>query len=272
MTSRVIFLDVDGTLALHGTVPPGNREAVRAARAAGHRVLLATGRPRSMITDLLADVDGAVASAGGYVEVGGEVLEDGRLSPDLTARAVRVLLAHGAPFLLEGSDALACPAGSIDDLARALAHVVPPGGLPTLHGLADERELAAFPTSKISYFTCPVPPEQLVAEIGEGIAVIESSIPELGAGAGELYRAGLTKAAGLAIAAAALGVEQADVIAVGDGPNDVEMLRWAGTGVGVIGGHPDVLAVADLTAGGPEEDGLGELFVRLGLTGCPPAG
>ncbi|PWD50995.1 haloacid dehalogenase [Serinibacter arcticus] len=266
MTPRAIFLDVDGTLAQHGVVPPGNLGAVRAARAAGHRVLLATGRPRSMISDLVdLGFDGAVASAGGYVEIDGDVLEDGTLPPELTARAVRALLAHDVAFLLEGSHALAGPAHGIERLVEALTHVVPPGGLPPIAALTEEVELAAFPTSKISYFASPVTPEQLLAEIGAGIAVIPSSIPELGEGAGELYRAGLSKADGLARAAGALGVAQADVIAVGDGPNDVEMLAWAGLGVGVTGSHPAVLAVADALAGGPEVSGLAELFARLGL-------
>lgn len=268
MRTRAIFLDVDGTLALHGRVPEGNAEAVRAARAAGHRVLLATGRPRSMIADLLEiGFDGAVASAGGYVEIDGEVIEDGTLTPELVARAVQALLAHDIPFLLEGSGALAGPAGAIERLTEVLALVVPPGALPPIRPLVDERDLAAFATSKIAYFDAAVPGEQLLTEIGPGLEVIVSSIPELGPGAGELYRAGLTKAAGLELAAAALGVERADVIAVGDGPNDVEMLAWAGLGVAVTGSHPGVLAVADAQCGGPEVAGLAELFARLGLVG-----
>lgn len=267
MTTRAIFLDVDGTLAIHGVIPPGNLEAVRAVRAAGHRVLLATGRPRSMIEDLLAHgFDGAVASAGGYVEIDGEVHLDGALDPADNARVVRALLAHEVPFLLEGSRALACPVGVHDALAASLALVVPPGGLPPIHAL-DEAGLAAFPTAKISYFNSPVPAEELLREVGPGIASIPSSIPELGEGAGELYRAGVSKADGLAVAAAALGVDRADVIAVGDGPNDVEMLQWAGLGVAIAGSHPSVLAVADALAGGPERAGLAELFTRLGLIG-----
>lgn len=267
MTTRAIFLDVDGTLAIHGEVPQGNLEAVQAARAAGHRVLLATGRPRSMISPLLdLGFDGAVASAGGYVEIAGEVLRDDVLDPDLAARAVRVLLAHGVPFLLEGSTALAGPASAVAHLERVL-QIVAPTGRPPVTPLADERELAAFPTSKIAYFGSPVPDERIVAEIGGGIESIPSSIPEIGPGAGELFRAGLSKADGLAIAAAALGVAQADTIAVGDGPNDVEMLTWAGLGVAVTGSRPAVLAVADAQAAGPEESGLAELFARLGLVG-----
>ncbi|WP_217617303.1 HAD hydrolase family protein, partial [Cellulomonas sp. GbtcB1] len=64
---RYVFLDGDGTYAHHGEVPPGHERVDRAARANGHRVLLCTGRPESMLPDRIraADVHGIVASAGG---------------------------------------------------------------------------------------------------------------------------------------------------------------------------------------------------------------
>ena len=47
-----------------------------------------------------------------------------------------------------------------------------------------------------------------------------------------------------------LGVDAADVVAFGDMPNDLEMLRWAGHGVAMGNAHPALLDVAD------EVDGL----------------
>ena len=44
---------------------------------------------------------------------------------------------------------------------------------------------------------------------------------------------------------AALGVQPADTIAVGDGRNDLEMLAWAAHGVAMGSAPPEVLAVAD---------------------------
>jgi hydroxymethylpyrimidine pyrophosphatase-like HAD family hydrolase len=42
---------------------------------------------------------------------------------------------------------------------------------------------------------------------------------------------GVSKASALADVAEELGVARADVLAIGDGRNDIEMLRWAGRGV-----------------------------------------
>ena len=68
------FLDIDGTL-ISGLTAPSERtvEAVRGARAKGHKILLSTGRNMPIIGRDILDVgfDGVIASAGSHVEVEG---------------------------------------------------------------------------------------------------------------------------------------------------------------------------------------------------------
>jgi hydroxymethylpyrimidine pyrophosphatase-like HAD family hydrolase len=60
---------------------------------------------------------------------------------------------------------------------------------------------------------------------------------------------GVDKAHGLAMVCEDLGIDPADVLALGDGRNDIEMLQWAGRGV-AIGDAPDeVKAAADIVTG-----------------------
>ena len=56
---------------------------------------------------------------------------------------------------------------------------------------------------------------------------------------------GVNKATALAEVAMHLGVHAADVLAFGDGRNDIEMLRWAGRGVAIGDAPPEVQAAAD---------------------------
>ena len=79
MNKKLIFLDIDGTLTAPGSnVPPQSAlDAIRAAQAQGHKVFLCTGRNYDMLRPLLAyGFDGAVASGGGYVFMGDQVLFD----------------------------------------------------------------------------------------------------------------------------------------------------------------------------------------------------
>ena len=56
---------------------------------------------------------------------------------------------------------------------------------------------------------------------------------------------GVSKASGLAIVADKLAVDQADVLAIGDGRNDIEMLEWAGRGVAMGQSIEEVRDAAD---------------------------
>ncbi len=271
---RAIFLDVDGTYAHRSEVPPAHVSVVRAARAAGHAVLLCTGRPKAMLPAriLQAGFDGIVASAGGYVEIDGEVLADRRFPAPLAERAVSVLVTHDVAFILEAPDGLYGPPG-VDRRLTALlaAHLRPRPGegyrgpRDILDHLRMPDDLSGASFGKITCFDSPVPVATLRDVIGGPLSVLPSSIPGMGESAGEIYLEGVDKAVGMRVAAKRLGVELANVVAFGDGLNDLQMLAEAGVGVAIVGSHPRLLAVADRVAAGPEQEGLVDAFGELGL-------
>lgn len=71
---------------------------------------------------------------------------------------------------------------------------------------------------------------------------------------------GVTKATALADLAASYGLTQRDVVAVGDMPNDVPMLDWAGIGLAVLDGHDSAKSVADHHVPTPSQDGVGRVL------------
>ena len=62
-----------------------------------------------------------------------------------------------------------------------------------------------------------------------------------------------------------LGLNRADIIAIGDGMNDLEMLGYAGMGVAVEGAPGEVLAAAQHIIPGPASEGIARGFSELGL-------
>jgi len=78
----------------------------------------------------------------------------------------------------------------------------------------------------------------------------------------ELSAHGVTKATGLATLAAEHGVDAGEIIAFGDMPNDVPMLRWAGHGVAMGNAHPAAIDVADEVTASHAEDGLAQVLER----------
>ena len=60
-----------------------------------------------------------------------------------------------------------------------------------------------------------------------------------------------------------LGIEPANVLAIGDQRNDVELIRWAGIGVAMGNAVPELKAVADWTTRSNDDDGVAHALAHF---------
>lgn len=258
--------DVDGTL-----LGPDDHVPARAAAAIGRLVasgvgfVLVTGRPPRWIHPVAAEVPQvrlAVCANGGVLY---DAVED------------RVLWARTFD-----------PA-TLADLAGAVAEVLPGGGLAVERvGATAEDGVASFVAEPSYRHAWPDSDRHVVERPGlvehaavkmlvrcadlSSDAMVALLEPVVGhaadltfshsGGLVELSPPGVTKATGLAEVAQRLGVAQADVVAFGDMPNDLEMLRWAGHGVAMGNAHPALKEVADEVTASHGEDGLALVLER----------
>jgi hydroxymethylpyrimidine pyrophosphatase-like HAD family hydrolase len=98
----------------------------------------------------------------------------------------------------------------------------------------------------------------VVPLLGEEVIVTHSGAAFL-----EISAAGVTKARTLAALCEERGITSDEVMAFGDMPNDLSMLRWARHGVAVANAHPLVLAGADEITLSNVEDGVALVLERL---------
>ncbi len=82
----------------------------------------------------------------------------------------------------------------------------------------------------------------------------------------EINRAGCSKGKALKSLCGMLGVRREEVLAVGDGGNDLSMLRFAGVGVAMRNSSPGALAAADFVTAGNDEDGAALAVERFALS------
>lgn len=268
MRRRAIFLDIDGTLVDdHAVVPDSAREAVRRARANGHLVFLCTGRSMAEVFDGILDVgfDGVIAAAGGYVEVGGEVLLHQTIPVEQVRRVTAFFQDHGTEYLLEANAGLF---GSDGFVTRVRELVL--GGVTDEDVLAqleravgpflDTVQVPADPTrtdiNKIAFLHSPVTLDEVRAALGDTFTVIPATVPLFGPNSGELSLPGVHKATAIAALLEDLGMDVADTIAYGDGHNDLEMLQHVAVGVAMGNAVPELKAVADEITADVDEDGL----------------
>lgn len=275
--SKVIFLDVDGTYVNErGLVPASAQDAVVAARANGHRVFLCTGRSLAELWDHImeAGFDGIIASAGGYIELDGQVLLHRSVPIEDVRHVVEFFGAHRIDYYLEANSGLYGSPNSKHRLRQLLYGGITDEDIlaelekglgPFIDSLIDDQDLVRSDINKISFLGSEVSIEAIRAEFGGSFEVIPATVPQFGANSGEMSIPGIHKATAIALLLAHLGIDQADTIAFGDGLNDLEMFDYVHVGVAMATAHPTLVAAADRVTGGPDEDGIAAGFAACGL-------
>lgn len=104
-------------------------------------------------------------------------------------------------------------------------------------------------------------PEATLSRLGEHMAPCHATTS--GAPFVEVMAPGVTKAAGLAMLCAQLGIPQERVWAFGDALNDVDMLQWAGRSFAVANACEQVRQQADVLVDSNENDGVAVSLATL---------
>ena len=96
--------------------------------------------------------------------------------------------------------------------------------------------------------------------VGELVEVTHSSTADTLL---EMSAGGVSKGSTLAALCDSLGITPDQVLAFGDMPNDLPMLRWAGRSVAVANAHREVLAAAGEMTASCDEDGVAQVLEQL---------
>jgi Cof subfamily protein (haloacid dehalogenase superfamily) len=263
---KLIGSDLDGTLLFdHHFMSPRVKAAVAKARAAGIVIASATGRqvrdcPPSVTPE---EVPYAVASNGaiGYDFVNRELLFAHQIETDAVAGVVH-FLKDRFPQLSFASVQRDGTRWLVEEEYLRLAMLEDFYKKDPWFTQGTLAELCAEPSTKITARHPGVKPLDMLAALAEaqlpGCSATISGAPFI-----EVGPPGVTKATGLAQLAALLGIESAQVAAVGDALNDLAMIEWAGFGVAMGNSMPEVLAAADFVTASSDEDGLAVLIDLL---------
>ena len=274
MNKKLIFLDIDGTLTSPGSnVPPASAlEAIHKARAAGHKVFLCTGRNYDMLSPLLkyGCFDGAVASGGGYVFLGDEVLFDCPMSDEQRETAMRLFKQTGVFRTVEAVDGSFCDEGMaefLNEVSGGNSELVRwRKALEADLGMRPMAEYDGRPIYKV-VFMC-----RSVEQLAPAIEALEKEfffvVQDMnGADClnGEIVNRKFDKGKGVVRVCERLGCDVADTVGFGDSMNDLEMIETVGTSVCMANGSPKLQKMSKLVCPSVEEDGLAKGFEILGL-------
>ena len=274
----LVLLDLDGTcLDLRDqSLHPRTRDAVRAAVRGGTTVVVATGRmyrsalPHAREMEVRAPLvcyQGAVVRElpreGDPLVDGvptGRLLFEDALPPDLALRGLALARQGGWHRQAYQDEQLLCEEDRPEAHLYARIAQVPISFVPDLEPLLQRG------TTKL---VCVVDgPDEVVQRcedamrsgLGDAARVTRSLPPFV-----EVTSPVASKGRALARLCAHLGVRLADSVAVGDAPNDADMLSAAGFAVAVEGAPSELLAHADAVCPGPSSAGVALVLEALGL-------
>jgi Cof subfamily protein (haloacid dehalogenase superfamily) len=256
---RLVALDVDGTLIpygdFHAPPAPAVQDAVRRVVDAGAHPVVATGRSLHStypVFDTLGlDSGFAVCSNGAVVVdvasrepidvVTFDALEPVRYFAEQIPDAILAVEELGIGFRISGEN--------VDFEFDGEVEIVP------------HDQLVQGPVTR------------LVVRWHEGdrnrlkSIAAEMGLPAVDYAIGytawlDIMPSGVSKAEGLDKICFRLGVGRHEVLAVGDGHNDMEMLQWAGHGVAMGNAPDDVKAVAKEVGPHVDDDGVATVLAR----------
>lgn len=259
-TPGLVALDIDGTLlrwidgtgTSHEEITPAVHDAVRRAQEAGAHVVLASGRSPDGMT--------------GVADLLGLATED---SPVWVVASNGAVVFRYPPMQVvheETFDARAAVAAVLTEHPQALVAVeergrgyrvnrhFPMGELSGEMILSEVESMVAEPVSRVIIRDPDATVEDFVALAGRlglhGTDYVVGWTAWL-----DLAPVGVSKASGLEVVCRELGVAEGDVLAIGDGRNDIEMLTWAGRGVAMGQAVEEVREAADAVTATVDDDG-----------------
>lgn len=243
---KAAFFDVDRTLLdlSRGCVPSSTREAVAQLRGNGIKCVVATGRclmelDRLPVRDMEFD---------GYITLNGQLCVDEyrkayHATPIPEAEKellVQMFRDHKLPLMMVERDRMYI--NYVDDLVRKVHGAI----------LSKVPELGEYKGGALY---------QVCGYLLNGVEELERALP--GCRTTRWHMGGIDiisksggKVAGIEAYMARYGIRREEVIAFGDGENDIEMLRFAGIGVAMGNAGDEVKASADYITDDISDDGI----------------
>jgi Cof subfamily protein (haloacid dehalogenase superfamily) len=260
MKRFALFLDIDGTLVSFTThqIPASTIFALTQAKANGHKVFIATGRSKTIITNLGAIdhlIDGYMTTNGAYCFVGSDVVcstpiarhDVDYILDDARRNDYSCIIASETQFVVYN------PQECVDRIFRRQLAVDQLDMTQPVDQALSEDIMQLSPFIDVSH-------EQ----------VLMSHVPQCVSGRWHPEFTDITsrladKGIGLQAIARHEGLSLEQTIAFGDGGNDASMIRTAGIGVAMGNALDSLKQEASLITTDVDSDGILNALQRLQL-------
>ncbi|MFP4078119.1 MAG: Cof-type HAD-IIB family hydrolase [Candidatus Izemoplasmataceae bacterium] len=255
---KLIFLDLDGTILDHSThtIPKSAKQAIDQARTNGHDVILATGRPPSLMGRLLEEIhfDAVVGANGRYITYKDKVLHKDAIPRTLLESFIKDADEDGVELSFLGTKDFFTMRESSEYAVRLSEyyHLPHPKYVEDPGVLNDVLQVILF------------------FDDLEIVEKYQTKYPDLDFNLSSPFSADVNtkdglKEIGIDVFTEYLGVPVSQTVAIGDSYNDISMIEHAGIGVAMGNGCEPLKEVADHVTDTVSNDGLYKAFKTLKL-------
>lgn len=278
MKKKIVFLDIDGTLALpSGEVSEYVQEAITKVRKNGHYVFLCTGRNRAGIKNLMSiGFDGAICSAGGYIEIENRKIYESFLNEDDVYEARSIFENHHVLYNLEATHVTF----SDDQLNELFVRGLISGKVinSEMQRIMNEQKEKFNLRDIKEYDKNPIPIHKIcfIAENHDSLEAIKKQLSHkynfivhdlftTDTINGEIIIKGTNKGNAVRQVVEELGLSIEDTICFGDSMNDLEMIQACHYSVVMQNGVNELKKIASTVCESVQEDGVAHEMKRMGL-------
>ncbi len=257
---KALFFDIDGTLVSFEThqIPKSTIKALKLAKEKGHRLFIATGRPKAIINnlDVLGDsfFDGFITMNGGYCFTEEKVIHQSNIPESDVVALANYCEKNNHPviFVYEHNVAVANTNKMLEEIFYDYLKV---DKIPTI-------AFDQVTKDKVFQITPFLTLEQ-EQEILEKMPNCETErwFPAFT----DFVAKGNTKQRGIDEIINYFNIPLEDTIAFGDGGNDISMLKHANIGVAMGNAHNDVKKHADMVTSTVDNNGIWNAMNELSL-------
>ena len=262
MKYKALALDLDGTLTdSEKRVPKGNKEAIAIAIDAGVKIILASGRPIFGIEPIAKELE--LDKKGGYILAynGGCIVDcstgkqmSATIMPQECIADICSLARENGVYAVTYADTQIAAESDTDEYVKKEAIC----NSTTIRKVDDLRKFVDYPVEKflvVGEHEKLLPVQKALLDKHEG--VINAFFSE--SYFLEVVPAGVAKDASLDKLLTMLGITSEELVACGDGMNDIPMLKYAGLAAVVENAYPEVKKYADVNA--PSNNDCGVAYV-----------
>ncbi len=256
---KAFFFDIDGTLVSFAThrIPDSAVDAISRAHGAGHKIIISTGRPTAIITNLgqlqqRGLIDAYITMNGAYCYCGDQVLYSNPISAHDAHLIAEYAKTYAVPCIFVGEHDMKI-AGDNEESRRVFVDELAAPLLPHTDYDSPLRE----PLYQITpFFTA------------EQQAVVKPLLQRCEPGRWhpafvDITTRGCTKAKGVDVMLQHFGMTLDQAVAFGDGGNDVPMLKHAALGIAMGNADDYVKSQADMVTTSVDDDGIAHALAQF---------